>query len=110
MPAHLTDQPATALSSLIHTREVSCRAVMQAHLERIRQVNPAYNAIVNLAADEGLLAQADACDAELAEGRSRGWLHGLPIAVKDIADAVGFPTTRGCTLLERNMPLRDSVM
>jgi amidase len=110
MPAHLTDQSAGALSSLTHSREVSCRAVMHAHLERIHQVNPAYNAIVNLASDEALLAQADACDTELAEGRSRGWLHGLPIAVKDLSDAVGFPTTRGCPLLERNMPLRDSVM
>ena len=110
MPAHLNDQSAGALSSLIQSREVSCRAVMQAHLERIHQVNPAYNAIVNLASDEALLAQADACDTELAEGRSRGWLHGLPMAVKDIADAVGFPTTRGCSLLERNMPVRDSVM
>ena len=110
MTTDLTGHGAGALSSLIHARQLSCRTVMQAHLERIHQVNPVYNAIVSLAPDDALLAQADICDAELAHGHSRGWLHGLPIAIKDIADAVGFPTTRGCELLARNMPARDSVM
>ena len=109
-PTDCTDLGAGALSALIHARQLSCRAVMQAHLARIHRVNPLCNAIVNLAPDEPLLAQADACDAELAQGRSRGWLHGLPIAIKDLADALGFPTTRGCQLLARNMPARDSVM
>ncbi|MBI2771630.1 MAG: amidase [Burkholderiales bacterium] len=106
----LTHAGAAALSALVHGRNASCREVMQAHLARIHEINPAYNAIVSLAPDDALLAQADACDAELAQGGSRGWLHGLPIAIKDIADAVGFPTTRGCTLLAGSMPVRDSVM
>jgi amidase len=106
----LTELDAATLSRQVHARELSCREVMQAHLDRIHQVNSSYNAIVNLAPDEALLAQADERDAEMAQGRSRGWLHGLPIAVKDIADAVGFPTTIGCELLARNMPARDSVM
>lgn len=101
---------AATLSRLIHARTVSCREVMQALLARIREVNPTYNAIVNLAPEESLLAQADAADAELARGASRGWLHGIPVAIKDASDALGFPTTRGCELLAHNMPARDSVM
>jgi amidase len=108
--AELTALPAHALSARIHARELSCREVMQAHLARIHRLNPASNAIVNLAPDEALLAQADACDAELAQGKSRGWLHGLPVAIKDAADAVGFPTTRGCELLAHHMPARDNLM
>jgi amidase len=106
----ITDHDASTLSALLHSRQVSCREAMQATLERIHQLNPAYNAIVNLAPDDALLAQADACDAELAQGRSRGWLHGIPVAIKDAADAVGFPTTKGSVLLANHMPKQDSIM
>jgi amidase len=51
---------------------------MNAYLGRIHRLNPRLNAIVNLAPDDVLLRQADERDAELAQGRSRGWLHGLP--------------------------------
>jgi amidase len=110
MAADLTDLDASSLSRLIHGREVSCREVMQVYLQRIARLNPVFNAIVNPAGDDSLLAQSDACDAELAAGTSRGWLHGLPIAIKDAADAVGFRTTKGCELLRNNKPVRDSVM
>ncbi|MEJ6023960.1 amidase [Ramlibacter sp. PS4R-6] len=106
----ITDRGATALSRSIHSKEVSCREVMQAFLARIAQLNPSFNAIVNLAPQDTLLAQADAYDKELAGGASRGWLHGIPVAIKDAADAVGFPTTKGCELLANNKPVRDSVM
>ncbi len=68
----ITDWDASALSDAIHARQVSCREVMQAYLERIERLNPLYNAIVNLAPREALMAQADRCDQELAQGRSRG--------------------------------------
>jgi len=109
-PTDLTDLDASALSNLIHARQVSCREVMQAYLARIHALNPRLNAIVNLAPDEALLAQAGACDAELAGGASRGWLHGIPQAIKDACDAEGFPTTKGCTLLADAVAPRDSVM
>ncbi len=101
---------ATALSALIRERKLSCREGMQAYLARIRRVNPTYTAIVNLAADEGLLAQADARDAELARGEWRGWLHGIPQAIKDTGHALGFPTTYGSPLLADAMPKEDSLM
>ncbi len=101
---------ASTLSRRIAARELSCRELMQATLARIRALNPAHNAIVNLAPEDALLAQAGERDAELARSASRGWLHGIPIAIKDAADAVGFPTTKGCVLLADFMPARDSVM
>ena len=106
----ITSLDASALSALIHSRALSCRELMQATLARIHALNPHLNAIVSLAPDDVLQAQADACDAELAQGRSRGWLHGIPQAIKDAADALGFASTKGCTLLAAQMPARDSVM
>lgn len=106
----ITDLGASELSALIHERKLSCRETMQAFLARIRELNPTFNAIVNLAPDDVLLAQANEADKELAAGHSRGWLHGIPIAIKDAADAVGFPSTKGCELLAKHMPTRDSLM
>ena len=106
----LTDLDAHGLSAEIQARRVSCREVMQAYLARIHRLNPALNAIVNLAPDESLLLQADACDAELAQGRSRGWLHGLPQAIKDTGHALGFPSTQGSPLLKAVLPTQDSLM
>ncbi len=100
---------AHSLSKAIHSRQLSCRELMSATLQRVHRLNPKLNAIVNLADDETLLAQADERDTELAQGRSRGFLHGLPQAIKDMAHAIGFPTTQGSPLLARQMPLHDSV-
>jgi len=108
--AHITDLDALALSRAIHARTLSCREVMAAYLARIHRLNPVLNAIVNLAPDAALLAQADACDAELARGRSRGWMHGLPQAIKDTGHAAGFPSTNGCTLRKDAVATQDSLM
>lgn len=106
----ITDLDACGLSRAIHARELSCREVMSAYLARIHRLNPAYNALVNLAPDERLLAEAETCDAELARGHSRGWLHGLPQAIKDTGHALGFPTTYGSPLLKDAVATQDSVM
>jgi amidase len=107
-PCPITALDAHGLSASIHRREVSCREVMQAYLKRIHTLNPRFNAIVNRAPADALLAQADECDAELAAGRSRGWMHGMPQAIKDTGQALGFPTTFGSPLLARSMPAQDS--
>lgn len=109
-PQDLTDLSADALSRAIHARECSCRDVMGAYLARIHRLNPPFNAIVNLAPDEALLRQADALDAELARGQSRGWMHGMPQAIKDNAHALGFPSTLGCVPLQDNLPAQDSLI
>jgi len=106
----ITDLDADALSAAIHARQLSCREVMQAYLVRIHRLNPVFNAIVNLAPDDVLLAQADRCDAELARGNSRGWLHGIPQAIKDTGHAIGFPTTYGSPLLKDAVATQDSLM
>ena len=106
----ITEKSADALSQAIHRREVSCREVMQAYLARIHRLNPRFNAIVSLAPDELLLREADQRDAELAQGRSRGWMHGMPQAIKDASDAAGFPTTLGSVLLKDNVAQSDSIM
>ncbi len=110
----ITDLDADALSRAIHAREVSCREVMQAYLARIHFLNPHLNAIVSLAADEDLLAQADARDADLAPSKaahgSYGWMHGMPQAIKDAAHAAGFPTTFGSPLLKHAVAREDGLM
>ena len=104
----ITDLDATALSLAIHTRSVSCREVMHATLERVDRLNSHYTAIVSRVDSGVLLRQADECDAELALGRSRGWLHGIPQAIKDTGHARGLPTTLGSPLLAHATATQDS--
>ncbi len=106
----ITDLDAIALSRAIHARELSCVEVMRAYLERIHRLNVRFTAIVNLAADDVLLGQAAACDAELARGASRGWMHGMPQAIKDTGAAIGFATTYGSPLLKDAVARSDSIM
>ena len=105
----LTALDAHALSDAIHRRTVSCHEVMAAYLARIARLNPQHTAIVAQAPDDTLLAQADACDAELAAGHSRGWLHGQPAAIKDTGQATGFATSFGSPLLARQSAREDSI-
>jgi amidase len=106
----LTDLDAHALSRVIHAREASAREVMRAYLDRIAAVNPGVNAIVSLQDEADLLRQADACDAELARGASRGWMHAMPQAIKDAAETAGIPTTLGSPLLANHRPAHDALM
>ncbi|MDE2145269.1 MAG: amidase [Burkholderiales bacterium] len=100
---------ALTLSQALHARRVSCRELMAATLSRIARLNPRARALVNLADESALRRQADERDAELARGASRGWLHGLPQAIKDTGHALGFPSTLGSPLLARAMPAEDSL-
>lgn len=106
----LTDLSATALSAAIHAKVVSCREVMQAYLARIAAVNAAHNALVSLRDGDALLREAEACDAELARGTSRGFLHGMPQAIKDIAPTAGLRSTMGSPLLRDVIPREDGLM
>ncbi|MGE0496986.1 MAG: amidase [Ramlibacter sp.] len=107
---NLTELPAHALSALIHARQVSCREVMTAYLARIDELNPRYNALVSLREPEAVLREADERDARLARGESMGWMHGMPQAVKDLANAAGLPTTLGSPLMRDFVPREDSLM
>ena len=108
-PAGILQLDATTLSRRIAARECSCRELMQASLDRIAALNPVHNAIVSLRAPEALLAEADACDAALARGERAGWMHGFPVAVKDLSDAAGLPTTLGSLTTGRRVPTADAL-
>ena len=109
LATEITDLSATELSRVIHSREVRCVDVMRAYLDRIGRENGVFNALVSLRDEEELLAEARAADDDLAEGRDRGWMHGMPHAVKDLADARGLPTTQGSRLFAGAMAKRDSL-
>jgi amidase len=99
---------ATALSERIARRELSCVELMRETLEAIGRVNPGLNAIVSLRDGEELLAEAAERDAELARGERRGWMHGLPHAVKDLEETAGLRTTFGSPLHADFVPGADS--
>jgi aspartyl-tRNA(Asn)/glutamyl-tRNA(Gln) amidotransferase subunit A len=103
-PLHYQD--ATALADLIATKQVSSREVVQAHLDRIAEVNPKVNALVTLLADDALRA-ADAADAAVASGAELGPLHGVPVTVKDSIDTAGVLTGGGTKLFAGRIPDTD---
>jgi amidase len=105
----IVELDALALSALIRARRLSCVEVMQAYLAQIARHNPRVNAIVSLRPEDELLAEARACDAELARGASRGWMHGFPHAVKDLSDVRGLRTTHGSPVLKDNLAAKDSI-
>ncbi len=86
---------AVALSRALHARTLRATEVMEAYLQRIATLNPLVNAIVSLRGRDVLLGEARAADADLDAGRSRGWLTGLPLAVKDLSNVAGLPTSMG---------------
>src|SRR5690606_562510 len=101
---------ALALSRSIRAREVSCREVMRAYLERIARVNPDLNAIVSMKPGQSLLAQADERDRQLARGEWLGWMHGMPQAPKDLAQTRGLRTTWGSPIFRDFVPDQDAAI
>jgi amidase len=93
--SRLTDLSALELSTLVHQNEVTCCEVVSAHLDRIAEVDGRLGAFVSQRPRDAVLEEAAHRDAELRSGRSRGWMHGLPYAVKDLVDVQGLPTTHG---------------
>jgi len=101
---------AVRLSRAIHAFEVSCVEVLQAYLAQIDQHNSLVNAIVAQPDRDGLMAQARALDAELAQGQDRGSLHGFPQAPKDIAPVAGMVTTRGSPIFRDQVTTVDAIV
>lgn len=95
LPADLTGMTASQLSAAIRARQVRCVDVMQEYLQRIHRYNPVYNAIVSMLDDDTLMAEAARADRDLERGEYRGWMHGMPHAVKDLANAEGLETSFG---------------
>ena len=106
-PSDLCFTSAIELARMIRTKNVSAREVVQAHLAQIERVNPTVNAVVTLVADRAL-ADAAAADADLARGKVRGPLHGLPIAHKDLVATKGIRTTQGSPFYRDFVPDADA--
>src|SRR5258705_2872197 len=86
----------TALSlwdagDLLQARKISPVELTTACLARIELLNPALNAFITVTGEQAL-ADARAAESEIARGRRRGPLHGIPIALKDLFDTAGVPT------------------
>lgn len=94
---------ASAVSRKIAAREVSCVEVMRATLSRIDAVNGAVNAIVSMRDREVLMGEARVADAM----QPRGWLHGIPVAIKDLVAVKGLRSTWGSRLLADFVPTAD---
>jgi amidase len=105
----VTSLSATELSAAMHARKITCVAVMQAFLDRIERINPAVNAIVSLRDADSLMAAAAAADRELDEGRSLGFLHGMPFAIKDLSEAKGIPCSYGSPIYRDFVPDFDDI-
>jgi len=102
----LQDYSASDLARMIAARKVAPSEVMAAHLDRIAAVNGAVNAVVSLRARDELLAEARAAD----DAPARGWLHGLPMAVKDLCATKGLRTTWGSPLFKDFVPTDDDLL
>ncbi len=94
---------------LIQSKELSSVEVTQAQLDRIGQVDGGLRSYVRVMADSAL-AEAKRADAEIARGESRGPLHGVPVAVKDLCWTAGVPTAAGMTLYQDFVPEVDGTV
>ena len=83
------------LARMIRSREVSAAEVMTACLAQIDLANPEVNAICTFVGEEASLRAAREADERLMKGAALGPLHGLPVAVKDLALTAGLRTTFG---------------
>jgi amidase len=98
---------ATPLARAIQARQGSALEVVEAHLQRIADVNPRLNAVVQLPA-EAARAQAHAADAALARGEIHGPLHGVPVTIKDAFDTAGIISTAGTLGRAGFIPRQDA--
>ena len=102
----------TALSlwdtgELVRARKVSPVELTNACLARIERLNPVLNAFITVTADRAL-ADAKAAEEEIARGRRRGPLHGIPIALKDLFDTAGVRTTAASAVFADRVPSQDA--
>lgn len=95
------------LAPRLAARELSPVELVEATLARIESLNPRLNAYLTVAAEQAVAA-ARAAEAEIARGRYRGPLHGIPIGVKDLYDTAGMRTTAGSKILADHVPDRDA--
>lgn len=94
--------PVTELAALLRGRQVSSVELTKLYLARLRRYDPLLHCVINYT-EESALKQAERADREIAAGRYRGPLHGVPWGVKDLFAFPGYPTTWGAK------PFKDQV-
>ena len=100
---------AVQLSGWIRTRKLTSERLTRIYLERLKRFNPTLNCVITLT-EEHALGQARAADAEIAAGRYRGPLHGMPWGAKDLLDTAGIPTTWGAEPFRNRVPAKDAAV
>ncbi|MEM8655547.1 MAG: amidase [Pseudomonadota bacterium] len=102
----MIEQGALSLRAHMDAGDITATHLMAQTLARIDAVNPSVNAIVSLRDADALMADAQTAD----DAPKTGWLHGIPIAIKDLANAQGLPTSMGSPLFAGQIAQTDDIM
>jgi amidase len=103
----ITSLSALQITKLVRTRKLSPVEVVQAHLDRIEQVNPKINAFVQVDSERAL-HQARQAEARVMRGDQLGRLHGVPISIKSSIDVTGFKCEAGTKLRAGQVASHDA--
>jgi Asp-tRNA(Asn)/Glu-tRNA(Gln) amidotransferase A subunit family amidase len=101
--------PLTQLSRWIETRKLSSERLTHIYMKRLEQFDPKLHCVITLTR-ELALAQAKKADEEIAAGKYRGPLHGIPWGTKDLLDTAGIPTTYGAEPFRNRVPTADAAL
>ncbi|HYW69665.1 MAG TPA: amidase [Pyrinomonadaceae bacterium] len=101
--------PVTQLSRWIESKKLTSERLTNIYLNRIERFDSKIRAIITLT-KEHALARAKQADAEIAAGKYRGPLHGIPYGVKDLLDTKGIATTYGAEPFRNRVPSEDSAV
>jgi len=105
--ADIAFAPVTSLARWIRTGDLTSARLTEIYLDRIRRIAPELYCYITVTGDLAS-AQARAMDAELAAGRYRGPLHGIPYGIKDVFDTAGIATTWGAAPFKDRVPTGDA--
>jgi Asp-tRNA(Asn)/Glu-tRNA(Gln) amidotransferase A subunit family amidase len=101
--------PVSRLSRWIESRALTSERLTRLYLDRLERFQPKLNCTITLTRDLAL-EQARRADAEIAAGRYRGPLHGIPWGAKDLLDTAGIPTTYGAEPFRHRVPTKDAAV
>jgi len=101
--------PVTQLSRWIDQRKVTSERLTLVYLKRLKEFDPKLRCVITLTS-ELALAQAKKADQEIAAGKYRGPLHGIPWGAKDLLDTAGIPTTYGAEPYRNRVPSKDAAV
>ena len=101
--------PLTKLSRWVETKAISSERLTHIYLDRIQRLDPKLRSVITLTRDHAI-ARAKKADAEIAAGKYRGPLHGIPYGVKDLLDTAGIATTYGAEPFRNRVPNVDSAV